>query len=168
MSEIDDFLQFALAEANLELGTPATETEIADFESRYNIKFPADLREYFLKINGVYDWGGFYKIEALKDWCLLFEFKYNDPRYYRGILNDADNYFRFGCYDILVWQWLIKLDDSQVEPSIVVTHEKATRIAYGFSNFLRLYRQKNHDLWLGYIPEFYPEQTGITPKTDNQ
>jgi hypothetical protein len=71
VSEIDIFRQFALTQADIELGQPATEQQIADFEACYNIKFPADIREYFLKINGVYQSGGFITLEALKDWCLF-------------------------------------------------------------------------------------------------
>lgn len=66
ISEIDIFREGMATRATF--GTPATEAEIAAFEIRANIRFPANIREYFLKINGVYEpKAGFYDIEALSD-----------------------------------------------------------------------------------------------------
>jgi hypothetical protein len=68
--EIDLFREYALQQPDIELGQPATETEIADFEIRYNIKFPEDIKEYFLKINGVFEAHGWIIIEPLDNqWC---------------------------------------------------------------------------------------------------
>ena len=158
MSEIDIFRQYMLTKDDVELGEPATEDEIAAFETLHNIKFPADIREYFLKINGVYEGGGWSTIEALKDWGIITHIPPYSEGHISSILPDADEYFRFGFYDISVWNWSIKLAaDLSVPTPIVVTHEKSTKIANNFSDFLRLYLTTDAIELLGYSTEFYPD-----------
>ena len=60
-SEIEIFREYYSSSAGL--GQPAIYQEIAEFETRYTINFPYDVREYFLKINGVYIGGGYITIE---------------------------------------------------------------------------------------------------------
>lgn len=156
LSEIDVFREYAMTQSDMMLGEPATEGEIADFEAKYGVKFPADIREFFLKINGVYVDGGFIAIEPLGEWCLASEYGNYSPqyfiKYFREVLaEDADQYFHFGNYDISVWDWFIKLNaNPEAETSIIVVHEKTTKIADSFTNFLQKYRTNAPESLLGY------------------
>lgn len=151
MSEIDIFREYASTQEDMTLGEPASEEEIAEFEARYGVKLPADVREYLLKINGAYESGGYIALEPLSEWCLILEYEYANPENIRWKLPEAHTYFRFGSYDILVWDWLIKLDSNpDNETPIVVIYEKATQIANNFSEFLQKYRIHNPLSLLGY------------------
>ena len=156
LSEIDIFREYTLTQSDIELGESATEQEIADFETKYGIKFPADVREFFLKINGVYEGGGFVAIEPLAEWCLATEYDNYSPEYYREYFGemgteDTDQYFHFGNYDISVWDWYIKLNaDPEAGNPIVVIHEKKTKIAENFTEFLQKYRISDPESLLGY------------------
>ena len=152
-SEIDIFREYVGTRADL--GTVATEYEIDQFEARYNIKFPPDIREYFLKINGVYEFGGFITIRALCDWRLWSENEQGyDPPYISRILSELDQtgqYFCFGSYDFLVWDWLIRLDtDSTTSSPVFVTYEVVTKLADSFTEFLQKYRMNEPESLLGY------------------
>ena len=156
LSEIDIFRESAPTQSDIELGEPATEQEIADFETQYGIQFPADVREYFLKINGVYQGGGFVAIEPLGEWCLATEFGDYSAEFYKEYFGemgtkDAGQYFHFGNYDISVWDCYIKLNaDPEAGNPIVVIHEKKTKIAENFTDFLQKYRISKPERLLGY------------------
>ncbi len=142
-SEIDLFLEYIKTQEEDVIGHPATEQEIAEFEARHGVNLPADVREYFLKINGINPEGSFITLEALNKWVLMVESGFTIPEYIIEQLGDADKYFRFGGYDISVWDWFIRLDsDSVTEPSVVVLfqYHKAKKIASSFSEFLQKYR----------------------------
>jgi hypothetical protein len=140
-SEIDLFREYIQTQKDVELGQPTTEQEIAAFEARYGVKLPADVKEYFLKINGVYISGGFIRLEALSELSPIIEYKYANAEYISRKLEDSARYFRFGGYDISVWEWLIRLDsNADTDNPIIVVHENVTKIADSFSDFLQKYR----------------------------
>ena len=154
-NEIDLFREFIAGEKDYALGQPATEQEIAAFEAKYNIRLPDDVREYFLKINGIngMDTDGFISIEPLKKWCLVTEYQnsFYTPESLGRDIPDADTYFRLGHYDISVWDWFIKLDTNQnTETPVYVYYEKLTKIADNFSEFLKKFRTESTDDILGY------------------
>ena len=78
-SEIDLFRAFCQSKADCKLGQPTTEDAIAAFEARYGIRLPADIREYFLKINGVFDMGGWVVIKPLDEWQSFEEIRHTYP-----------------------------------------------------------------------------------------
>jgi SMI1 / KNR4 family (SUKH-1) len=140
-SEIDLFREHMIKKG-YKLGQPATEAEIVAFEADYEIVFPTDVREYFLKINGVDDGGGFIELEPLGEWCLLAEYEYSGISSIRLILKEeTDLYFRFGHYDISVWDWSIRLDsNSSTETPIIVTFRSAEKVVDNFTEFLHKWR----------------------------
>lgn len=149
-SEVDTFREYVSKQADTYLGQPAAEQEIAEFEARYGVKLPADVREYFLKINGVYVSGGFITLEALSKWSLIVEYEYGNPEHIKQILDEAEKYFRFGSYDILVWDWLIKLGSNpDVETPIVVIHGSATKVADNLTDFFQKYHVMDPESLLG-------------------
>ena len=46
-------LKSAWASQGIECGVPATDAELAEFEKSHRVCLPADLREYFLRVNGM-------------------------------------------------------------------------------------------------------------------
>lgn len=81
----------------------------------------------------------------------MIEFEYRNPKFITEKLEDAERYFRFGGYDILVWEWVIKLDsNSDTDTPVIVLYEKATKIANSFSEFLQKYRVNDPESLLGY------------------
>ena len=46
-------LKSVWASQGIECGVPATQAELAEFEEHYRVCLPDDLREYFLRINGM-------------------------------------------------------------------------------------------------------------------
>jgi hypothetical protein len=149
-SEIDLFREFIVGEKDYTLEQSATEQEIAAFERTYNVHLPDDVREYFLKINGIYLNGGFIALDPLEKWCLITERGYSSG-YVRENVPDAHQYFQFGNYDISVWAWLIELDsDANADTPIFVLHEKLTKIADNFTDFLQKYRTGSPEDLLGY------------------
>jgi hypothetical protein len=153
-TEIDLFHEFMAADQEYSkygLGQPATEGEITDFEARYNIHLPEDVREFFLKVNGINPHGGFISLKPLNEWDLMANNKYYQPEYIGQYVSDIDRYFEFGNYDILVWHWIIKLDaDPNAETPVFVLYEKFTKIADNFSDFLRKFRTESMNDLLGY------------------
>ena len=142
-SEIDLFREYLNSKDDADIGLPATAEEIAAFEEYHGIRFPADLREYFLKINGVDDWGGFIVLEPLYNWCRLPEYEYSHPERVRENLADADQYFRFGGYDIIKWDWSISLSANLDDSTPVISTlqgSQAKIVGESFSDFLHKYR----------------------------
>jgi hypothetical protein len=151
LSEVDIFREYALTQVDIQLGEPATEQEIADFEIKYGIKFPADVREFLLKINGLSIHGGFIAIDPLNEWGLVNEDRYFFAKKFEEMLSGAvDQYFHFGNYDISVWDWFIKLNaDPIAETPVVVIYQEITKIAENFTDFLQKYCISNPESLLG-------------------
>jgi hypothetical protein len=145
-SEIDIFRDYMSTDLDVSFGTPATAQEIEQFEVEYDIRLPADVREYFLKINGVYISGGFISLYPLHEWKRVIEYPLPD----QVLLEDIAPYFVFGNYDISVWHWLILLSPIvSVETPIMVRYQHTTNIAATFTEFLRLYRIEDPIALLG-------------------
>jgi hypothetical protein len=149
-SEIDLFREFIQTETDDELGTPATEEEISQFEARYNVILPEDVKEYFLKINGVGD-GGYIALWPLHEWERLVEYQYGGAHHAELLNDNPEHYFIIGNYDIGVWLWSIKLSpNGQDETPVFVTYEKGTKLAGTFTEFLYLFRTQHPESLLGY------------------
>jgi hypothetical protein len=52
LSDLFSALRTHWAASDLEAAQPATPSDVAEFEQRHNVRLPADLREYFLTLNG--------------------------------------------------------------------------------------------------------------------
>jgi hypothetical protein len=120
------------------LGTPATTEQIAEFEKKYTVRLPDDIREFFLKINGVYEFSG---IEALKDWCRFPEYEFYGPGWEKYLPKPPEAYYLIGHYDIGVWHWLIELNPDPLKPTpVTVVYDYSGIVAESFSDFLRKWR----------------------------
>ncbi len=149
-SEVEIFRTFIAAEKDYALGQPTDEQEIANFETKYKVRLPNDVKEYFLKINGASMHGGFIALEPLDQWGLMAEWQFGGAKIDKWI-PEVNKYFRFGNYDISVWHWIIKLDsDPNAETPVFVLYENFTQIADSFSNFLQKFRTESAEDLLGY------------------
>ena len=96
-SEIEIFRTFIATDNDYALGQSATEQEIANFEAKYKVSLPDDVKEYFLKLNGASCHGGFIALEPLDEWVLMADYKYSTPEYFNQFVSDTSKYFRFVC-----------------------------------------------------------------------
>lgn len=151
MSEIDAFLQYMPTARDIEHGTPATIDAIQKHEQHYGVQFPADLREYFLKINGIYEDGGFIEVHALSDLILWSEYPYRDADLLPDLPPGSGEYFYIGHYDIQVWEWVILLSsDSKLPTPVYVVDRSTVLLADNFSQFLQCYRVEGAEFLFGY------------------
>ncbi len=116
-SEIDLFLDYVrnARDTGSRPGTPASEQEIGGFELRYNVKFPPDMREFFLKINGVCCEGtAVPRLYELSQWQRLIDTEFYRELYQehaKQLAADAGKYFSFG---ICPGAWIIQLDSVRI------------------------------------------------------
>jgi hypothetical protein len=158
MSYIDVFRMFIIDQYDYEIGHPASEEEIAAFEQHYNIRFPDDMREYLLKINGVLcDFHDFMSIEPLSSWYESSEYGQRLRRTL-GHLSLPANYFLFGHYESFSVKWFAVLNhDAQAETPIYAyyrgrTDESFAKIADSFTEFIVIFGGPNEFFRLGYRP----------------
>lgn len=142
-SEIDLFLEYVISrDYPILRGTPVAEQEIDKFETRYSVKLPLDIREYFLKINGMrYEGMSIPRLHGLSEWHRLV-----DTDFYRDIyiehgkqlINDVSKYFYFG---VCPGAWIIQLNTIRDdETPVYLLWDKAILIADSLSDFLNKYR----------------------------
>ncbi|HEU4386565.1 MAG TPA: SMI1/KNR4 family protein [Blastocatellia bacterium] len=124
-------------------------TSIASFESRYNVRFPEDFRDYITTIDGIED--GNWDDEMISFWPLhcvksvpeaLTPFA-GIPDYSRiaNRLRDASSYFVFA--DFLIWShvYAIRLGTRGSDKNNIlwICGSKYYSVAESFSDFLQMY-----------------------------
>lgn len=114
----------------------ASETEIATFETKNDVRLPEDMREYFSVVNGFEsgesdnEFITFYSLEEIErlnisDW---------------GISHPAESYFIFADWSISAHAYAIQLLKSNtVANPVVVTYSKLVKVADSFSEFMQAY-----------------------------
>ena len=122
---------------NIELQCGASEVELREFEGKYNILFPDDLKDYFSTVDGfadscvddnVIEFLPLAKVlPSSKTWTL------ETP--------DADSYFVFADYSLSCHVYAIRLTDDLTlgNPVFIVYDENPQQIAGSFSEFVRGY-----------------------------
>lgn len=124
---INKILNIFKEEDSYKLNSPASESEIDDFEFQMNIKFPALLRKIYLEMNGGYDGGllEFYSIEKIKN-IDDFDFGYyaesksgknliwkiNEQEIQKCLIENHKNYYAFMDYNFGGAYWFINLKKS--------------------------------------------------------
>lgn len=131
-------------------GPGATEDEIAEFESRYSVRLPDDLRLYFQQIGGMSDWNfdnnnlTFFPLRMVQS---LSEFRGAiDGQTVSSIIDDPKRTFVIADFLISSHEYLIHLSmDRQSEPVLYYTSrwqqfpESKHEVAPSFAAFLQLY-----------------------------
>jgi len=110
-----------------------TEDEIQGFEQRNNILLPADLREYFLRLNGIDMDPGLFRF-----WPLSRLIQLKSPS---GSTCETGRYFIFADYMVGTWYYAIYLtNDSYVQNHVILPDFPGRPvIAHSFSEFVELY-----------------------------
>ena len=145
-SEIDLFLEYMISRDYPVLrGTPAEEQEIDKFETRYSVKLPFDIREYFLKINGMrYVGSSIPRLHSLSEWHRLVDMDFFEEIYKehgKQLINAVDKYFYFGTSP---GAWIIQLNVSHDDKTpVYLLWDRAILIANSLSDFLNKYRTLN-------------------------
>jgi SMI1 / KNR4 family (SUKH-1) len=121
---------------NVPASSPATAEQIVEFESRYSLKLPPDLRHYFSTLNGTgdrMDLAGFMRFWPLNEIRTVEEYLPTDRSLdsrYRGSFVFADH--RIDC-----WHYSIEIDDSG--GGAVWSSNSDSRIAPSFVEFFEYY-----------------------------
>lgn len=137
MSEIGESLKQFWSRQNIRLQCGASETELCEFEEKYNVALSDDLKDYFSTVDGFVDWGC---DENVITFLPLSEVLPSSQTWALEVL-DADSYFVFADYSISCHVYIIRLrnDLSLSNPVFIVYDGKPEQIAGSFSEFVQGY-----------------------------
>jgi len=109
----------------------ATEDEIQAFELRNNVRLPADLREYFQRLNGVDMDSGLFRFWPI---ARIIPLKVSTPP-------EIGRYFLFADYMVGTWYYAICLGEDPLLQNHVILPDFPSQpvIAPDFSAFVELY-----------------------------
>ena len=142
---------------------PATEIDVTAFEARYGVVLPADLRAYFITLNGtaVGAYGmqdkhllGFWHLDEVRSFAELFaDYGPTTPEQART--------FVVADHSIWVYGFGIQLsaDPNAPTPIVVDIGSPYHRVAESFSEFLKAYLRDDEDV-------IYPEPNGGPSNSD--
>jgi hypothetical protein len=126
--------------ANLQL---PTSRDLADFEARHGVRLPADLADYFLRVNGTRegrcgmedgDLISFWHLDQIETLAVISP---EDPT------PQADRLFVFADWSIEAHAWAVRLsDDVATAAPVVITYCPAQEVASSFEEFLRGYLER--------------------------
>ena len=126
----------------LPMAKGVTEYALQQFESNRAVKFPADLREYFAKSNGMVQRGGadtdqegfaFWPIErvgSMREVC-------SEAGVALPPIQSPEEYFVFADY--LQWSWAYAIRLRGEENSVILVGAEGDVVADSFSEFVKLY-----------------------------
>lgn len=126
----------------IEINPGVSREELNAFESKYQVSLPSDLRDYFLKVNGMAE--GVSDDALIRFWSLN-EVKpipeeapdFSDPSY----IQEAETLFLFADYCIWSHAYAIRLSSDSESPSpiIVIGGETPVRMFESFSDLVSNY-----------------------------
>lgn len=115
--------------------------ELSTFQSKYRVSLPADLRDYFLTVNGM--------VEDVSDNALFRFWSLNEvkpipeeaPSYSKpSYIEDAESFFVFADFCIWSHAYAIRLSfDQGPNPIIMIGGDTPTRIFDSFSELVNNY-----------------------------
>ena len=122
---------------NIKLRRGASETELREFEQKYSILLPDDLKDYFSMVDGFDDWGC---DENVITFLPLAEVLPSSKTWALEV-PDADSYFAFADYSIKCHLYMICLrnDLSLGNPVFIAYDRNPEQIAGSFSEFVQGY-----------------------------
>jgi len=129
---------------NIKLRRGASETKLREFEDKYNVSLPDDLKDYFATVDGFADSGvdeNFITFLPLSEVVLLSQEWSRKP--------EASSYFVFADYSISCHVYAIRLTDDLTlgNPVFIVYDENPEQIAGSFSEFVQAYLTDNSVLF---------------------
>jgi hypothetical protein len=139
---------------NLPIQKACEEDDIRSFETRHRMALPPDIREYFLKINGMTPYyPGYQDKEGFSFWTLetmrtlAEDNKAAGRRHVR--LREEDSLFLFCDYMDWCWAYAVKIlpGSGAAEGIYLVCCRDPVKIADSFSDFVRLYLERSDQLY---------------------
>lgn len=125
----------------IEVNPGVSKEELSAFESKYQVSLPADLRDYFLTVDGMAQ--GVTDNALIRFWS-LDEVRpipeeapdYSDPSY----IEEAESLFLFADYCIWSHAYAIRLSSTDASnPIIIIGDETPTRMFGSFSELISSY-----------------------------
>ena len=147
MRAIGESLKQFWSRYNIKLRRGASETELREFEDKYNVLFPDDLKDYFATVDGFDGSVNWMTDENVITFLSL-----------AGVLPssgawsletpDADSYFVFADFSLSCHVYMIRLrDDSSLgNPIFIARDEKPEQIAGSFSEFVQGYLADDYNV----------------------
>jgi hypothetical protein len=126
----------------LEVNPGVSKEKLSQFESRYQVSLPADLRDYFLTVDGM--------AEGVTDDALIRFWSLNEvkpipaeaPEFARpSYIREAESLFVFADYSIWAHAYAIRLSSSteNANPIVVIGGEKPIKVFDSFSDLVSSY-----------------------------
>ncbi|MBI1851930.1 MAG: SMI1/KNR4 family protein [Planctomycetes bacterium] len=138
-------------EQRLAHGPPASPEDISAFEARYRVRLPADLRAYFMTLNGSHDASAGPCDEDLISFWHLAELRPFDEPGAGPPLPPSDSLFVFADWSINALLWAVQLsgDSNSSLPVFLVGGESPVEVAPSFAAFLEGYLTRNMSMLFG-------------------
>ena len=125
---------------NIKLRRGASESELREFESKYNVLLPDDLKDYFATVDGFDGSVNWMTDENAITFLPLAEVLPSSKTWALET-PDADSYFMFADFSLLCHVYMIRLrNDLSLGNSVFIARdEKPQQIASSFSEFVQGY-----------------------------
>ncbi|MGI8467519.1 MAG: SMI1/KNR4 family protein [Pyrinomonadaceae bacterium] len=140
MPAIGESLKQFWLRCKIELRCGASDSDLRDFENKYNIHLPDDLKDYFSTADGFYNSdvdGNFITFLPLAEVVPLNEQWSRKP--------EAKSYFIFADYSISAHVYAIYLtDDASSNPIVIAYDNDPKQIASSFSEFVQGYIEDDY------------------------
>lgn len=142
MNTIGECLKQFWLHDGIKLQRGVSEAELREFEQKYNLLLPDDLKDYFSTVNGFADSGC---DENLITFMPLAEVLPSSQAWVLEV-PDADSYFVFADYSISCHVYMIRLrnDLSFGNPVFIAYDRNPEQIAGSFSEFVEGYLADNY------------------------
>ena len=150
-----DLLNYWQGQKELVLRPPASELMVSNFERKYRVRMPLDLRNYFLKVAdgfnrhscGDQDVNGFH-FWAMQDILSVAEYTASENE---SAPNEWQEFYLFADYLAWCWGYAIRLDsNSSVGCSVSLfwpASGEPLKVADSFSEFVALYVRDDSKLY---------------------
>ena len=119
----------------------ATEADVAALEQRYDVRLPADFRDYLVhscpkdETAGV-DWPtSWWQLDRIRN----IPDEYEHPIADDVIARDAEKYIFFADFAIWCWAWAICCNDGENHGRIAIISGQEQFVAESFAQFVELY-----------------------------
>jgi len=146
-----DLLDYWQVQDEVALRPPASETTLCDFEYKYGVRLPSDLRKYFTQADGFDQMSGYQDNNGFNFWPLgKIEpvAEHSDGQF---AFNGSEAFFLFADYLDFCWAYAIRMGSNGGPAGSVVIVGTETgeplKIADSFSEFVALYINDESQLY---------------------
>ena len=131
----------------VEPGPPASIKDVAEFEARYQVSLPVDMRAYFMTLNGSADGSNGPMDDLLIAFWHLSEVRPLSDEF-PAKLPDSHDYFGFADHSIFVHVYAVRItrDEHNPGPVFVLYDDVLVPIARSFRTFLEGYVTNDQEM----------------------